>query len=85
MRCSKQEKCISCSHNNPGWMFKHFQNAVSTPYGGSKVPPPISLPFMLIHRQPVGGKEPGVAYVEGFNGAGLEVTHSPSTHIIVGT
>lgn len=83
MCCSKQQKFISCSHNSPGWMFKHFQNAVSTPYGGSKVPPTISLASVLIHSQSVGGKEPGVACVESFNDTGLEVTPSPSTNIIV--
>lgn len=82
---SRQQKFISCSHNGPGWIFKHFQNAVSIPYGGSKVLPIISLTFMLSHSQPVRGKEPGVTCVEGFNGTGLEVTHSPSTNMIVET
>ena len=38
--------------------MRHFQNAVSSPlHDHSNVPPPNSLAFLLIHIQPLGGKQ----------------------------
>lgn len=54
----------------------HFQNAVITARGLSKVPSLTSLASTLIHIQPAGGEKPGVACLEDFNGPSPEGTHT---------